>query len=750
MAKKTKKTNHIESPQGLPENAHIAGAGLVENQPITETLETNYMPYVMSVILSRAIPEIDGFKPSHRKLLYTMYKMGLLGPGRTKSANIVGSTMKLNPHGDAAIYETMVRMSSGYQALLHPFVDSKGNFGRAYSSDMEYAASRYTEAKLASISAELFRDIDKDTVDFVDNYDATMKEPTLLPVGFPTILVNNNMGIAVGMASNICSFNLKEVCETTIALMKDPQHDIADTLLAPDFPGGGLVIYRRDEMEKIYETGRGGVRVRSVYAYDKAANCIDISQIPPTTTVEAIIAKLIELVKSGKVREIADVRNEIGLDGLKITIDLKRGVDPDKLMNRLFAMTPLEDSFSCNFNILIGGVPKVLGVRDILDEWIAFRMESVRRRVFFDLAKAKDKLHLLRGLEKILLDIDKAIRIVRETDEEAEVVPNLMIGFGIDEVQAEYVAEIKLRHLNREYILGRTEEIAKLAASIEEMEGILKNAAKVRGIIVSELQDIVKKYGQPRKSNLLYAADIQEREADEEEAVPDYPCTLFFTAGGYFKKITPASLRMSGEHKLKEGDSITQVVETTNNRDLLFFTDKGTVYKAKAADFPDTKASVLGDYVATKLGFDEGESALYMAVTADYSGYMLFFFENGKAAKVEMASYATKTNRRKLIGAYSDKSPLTAIYQVPEDREFMLTATSGRKLLIHTGAVSAKATRNTIGVQVMTLKGRHLVQSVEPFAEGMVTKSNRYRTKALPAAGALPLAEDIGEQLTLE
>ncbi len=747
MAKKTKKTPSIEK---LPENAHIAGAGLVENQRITETLETNYMPYAMSVIMSRAIPEIDGFKPSHRKLLYTMYRMGLLGSGRTKSANIVGATMKLNPHGDAAIYETMVRLSSGYQALLHPFVDSKGNFGRAYSSEMEYAASRYTEAKLAPIAAELFRDIDKDTVDFVDNYDATMKEPTLLPVGFPTILVNNNMGIAVGMASNICSFNLAEVCETTIALIKDPEHDILSTLKAPDFPGGGQVIYKREELAKIYETGRGGVKVRSVYAYDKAANCIDITEIPPTTTVEAIIAKLIELVKAGRVREIADVRNEIGLNGLKITIDLKRGVDPDKLMHRLFAMTPLEDTFSCNFNVLIAGVPQVLGVRRLLEEWVAFRTESVRRRVYFDLQKAKEKLHLLKGLEKILLDIDKAIRIVRETDEESEVVPNLMIGFGIDEVQAEFVAEIKLRHLNREYILKRTEEIEKLEASIAEMEGILGSAAKVRNILVAELQEIVKKHGQPRKTQLLYAADIEETDEEEEESVPDYPCTLFFTAEGYFKKITPASLRMSSEHKLKEGDVIRQTVETTNNRDLLFFTDKGTVYKAKAADFPDTKASVLGEYVAAKLGFEEGESARFMAVTADYSGYMLFFFENGKAAKVEMASYATKTNRRKLVGAYSDKSPAVAIAQIAEDAEFMLTATSGRMLLVHTGAISAKSTRNTIGVQVMTLKGRHRLQKAEPFAEGMVTKPNRYRTKSLPAAGALPLAEDVGEQLTLE
>ena len=745
MAKRTKRNETIDK---LPENAHIAGAGLVENQRITETLETNYMPYAMSVILSRAIPEIDGFKPSHRKLLYTMYKMGLLTGGRTKSANIVGATMKLNPHGDAAIYETMVRLSRGYQALLHPYVDSKGNFGRAYSSDMEYAASRYTEAKLEAIAAELFRDIDKDTVDFADNYDSTMKEPTLLPVGFPAILVNNNMGIAVGMASNICSFNLSEVCETAIALMKDPDHDIPSTLKAPDFPGGGLIVYDRNELEKIYDTGRGSVKVRSVYTYDKEANCIDITEIPFTTTAEAIIAKLVDLVKSGKVREIADVRNEIGLHGLKITIDLKRGADPDRLMNRLYGMTPLEDTFSCNFNVLIAGVPQVLGVRRLLEEWTAFRTECVRRRVYFDLHKAKDKLHLLKGLSKILLDIDKAIRIVRNTEEEAEVVPNLMIGFGIDQIQAEYVAEIKLRHLNREYILKRTEEIEKLEKDIADMEDILKSAARVRAIIIGELRDISQKYGTPRRSRLIYASEIEEAEELEEE-VPDYPCTLFFTAEGYFKKITPQSLRMSGEHKLKEGDHITQTVESTNGKELLFFTDKATVYKAKAADFGDTKASVLGEFVAAKLGFDEGESARYMAVTADYAGYMLFFYENGKVAKVEMAAYATKTNRRKLVGAYSDKSPVAAIFYVPEDGEFLLTSTSGRMLLVHTGAIAPKSTRNTIGVQAMTLKGNHRLQSVKPFEELMTAKPNRYRTKSLPAAGAMPLAEDIGEQLTL-
>lgn len=747
MAKKTRKITETDK---LPENAHITGAGLIEDQSITSTLETNYMPYAMSVIMSRAIPEIDGFKPSHRKLLYTMYKKGLLNGTRTKSANIVGETMKLNPHGDAAIYETMVRLSRGYQALLHPYVDSKGNFGRAYSTEMEYAASRYTEAKLDPIAAELFRDIDKDTVDFADNYDATMKEPTLLPVSFPTILVNNNIGIAVGMASSICSFNLREICETTIALMKDKDHDISSTLMAPDFPGGGRIVYQREEMERIIETGRGSVRVRSVYQYDKEANCIDVTQIPSTTTVEAIITKLIDLVKNGKIREISDVRNEIGLDGLKITIDLKRGVDADRLMTRLFAMTPLEDTFSCNFNVLTAGIPKVMGVRELLGEWIAFRTECVRRRVFFDLNKAKDKLHLLQGLAKILLDIDKAIRIIRATEEEGEVIPNLMIGFGIDEIQAEYVAEIRLRHLNREYILHRTDEINQLEKDIAEMEAILGSSSKVKAIIISELQDVMKKFGQPRQSVIIYASELEEEEAELEEEVPDYPCTLFFTAEGYFKKITPQSLRMSNVHKLKEGDTITQTVETSNNRELLFFTDKGTVYKAKAGDFSDTKASSLGDYVAAKLGFDEGENARYMVVTADYSGYMLFFFENGKAAKIEMSAYATKTNRRKLIGAYSDKSPLVSVFYVPEDGEMLLTSSSGRMLLMHTGAIASKTTRSTIGVQVMTLKGRHKLVKAEPFTPELVTKPNRYRTKSLPAAGAMPLAEDFGEQLTLE
>ena len=747
MARKSKK-DAVKPAKGLPQNAHIIGSGEVEQQIITDTLRENYMPYAMSVIMSRAIPEIDGFKPSHRKVLYTMYTMGLLKGGLIKSARIAGETMKLNPHGDAANYDTMVRLSRGNEALLHPFVESKGNFGKAYSTDMECAASRYTEAKLAPIASELFADIDKDAVDFVDNFDATLKEPLLFPVTFPTILVNNNLGIAVGMASNICSFNLEEVCETTIALLKDPEHDVLSTLKAPDFPGGGQLIYKREDLEKIYDTGRGSVKVRSVYTYDKSNNCIDVTEIPYTTSIEAIIAKVTELVKAGKVKEINDIRNETDLQGLKITIDLKRGTDPDKLMNKLFASTPLEDSFGCNFNVLVGGVPMVMGVRGLLDEWIAFRMECVRRRTYFDLTRAQEKLHLLKGLEKILLDIDKAIAIVRETDEEAEVVPNLMIGFGIDKIQAEYVAEIKLRHLNREYIVKRLADVAELEAKVADLEDTLKSKARIRRIIINELQEVAKKYGQPRRTQLIYATDIVE-EAEQQEEIADYPCTFFFTRDGYFKKITPQSLRMSGEQKLKDGDVIQQTVECSNNRELLFFSDQCSVYKSHANDFKDTKASVMGDYIPAKLGFAEGESTRYMAVLSEYTGYMLFFYENGKVAKVEMSAYATKANRRKLVGAYSDKSPLVAAYYVPQDTEFLLTSTSGRRLLLHTGAIAPKSTRNTIGVQVMTLKSRHTLQSVAPYVVGSLTKESRYRTRSLPAAGAMPQAEDFGEQLTL-
>ena len=726
---------------------YIAGAGEIVQQDISDTLRQNFMPYAMSVIMSRAIPEIDGFKPSHRKLLYTMYKMGLLGPTRTKSANIVGQTMKLNPHGDAAIYDTMVRLARGYEALLHPYVDSKGNFGKAYSRDMAWAAPRYTEAKLEAICKELFQDIDKDTVDFVDNYDSTMKEPTLLPATFPSVLVNANTGIAVGMASNICPFNLAEVCRTTIALLRDPEADIFATMQAPDFPGGGQILFDRAQMENIYKTGRGSFRVRSRYSYDKSQNCIDVTQIPPTTTIEVIVERVIDLVKQGKLKEIADIRDETGMDGLKITIDLKRGTDPDKLMQKLFKLTTLEDSFACNFNVLIGGVPRVLGVRELLEEWTAFRVECVRRRTYFDLQKKREKLHLLQGLELILLDIDKAIRIVRETEEEAEVVPNLMIGFGIDETQAEYVAEIRLRHLNREYILKRTQEISDLEKDIQQLEGILASQAKVKGIIVKELEAVAQKYGQPRRSRILYADEVEEAELVEE--VPDYPVHLFFTQEGYFKKITPQSLRMSGEQKLKEGDQISQQVEDQNSAELLFFSDKCQVYKLKAADFADTKASVLGEYIPARAQMDEGESAVYMAVTHDYSGYMLFFFANGKVAKVEMSAYQTKQNRKKLLNAYSDKAPLVAALYVPEDREVLLTASSGRMLLFHTGLIAPKATKNTQGVQAMNVKKGQRLVGVQLYEEGMLRNPNRYK-KNLPALGALPEAgETAGEQLKL-
>ncbi|HIY26006.1 MAG TPA: topoisomerase IV [Candidatus Acutalibacter pullistercoris] len=725
---------------------YIAGAGTVVEEEVGETLRKNYMPYAMSVILSRAIPEIDGFKPSHRKLLYTMYTMGLLTSGRTKSSNIVGQTMKLNPHGDAAIYDTMVRLSRGYEALLHPYVDSKGNFGKFYSRDMAWAASRYTEAKLDPLCRELFQDIDKDTVDFVDNFDSTMQEPTLLPATFPTILVNANTGIAVGMASNICPFNLQEVCRTAIALIRDPQADVFETLQAPDFPGGGQLIFDRAQMEKIYNTGRGSFRVRSRWTYDKAAGCIDITQIPPSTSVEIIVEKVVDLVRQNKVKEIADIRDETDLEGLKITIDLKRGTDPEKLMQKLFKLTTLEDSFACNFNVLIAGAPKVLGVRELLEEWTAFRIECVRRRTYFDLQKKKEKLHLLQGLQAILLDIDKAIRIVRETEEEAEVVPNLMIGFGIDEVQAEYVAEIKLRHLNREYILKRTAELEDLERAIAELESILGSKSKVKNLIIKELEAVAQKYGQPRRTRILFADEIQEEAVVEE--VPDYPVRLFFTQEGYFKKITPQSLRMSGEQKLKEGDQIAQEMDAQNGDELLFFSDKCQVYKAKAWEFEDTKASVLGDYIPAKLQMEEGENALYLVDAKDFSGFLLFVFENGKAAKVELSAYQTKTNRKKLLNAYSDKSPLAAVLYLPEDREVMLTASSGRMLLFHTGVIAPKATKNTQGVQAMNLKKGQRVIGAKFFQEGMVQNPNRYK-KNLPALGALPEAGDAGEQLQL-
>lgn len=746
MAKKSSKTPRRTSPSKT--HGVINGAGEVVEQPIVSTIRENYMPYAMSVILSRAIPEIDGFKPSHRKLLYMMYKMGLLNGGRTKSANIVGATMKLNPHGDFAIYDTMVRLSRGYEALLHPYVDSKGNFGKFYSRDMAWAASRYTEAKLDAICNELFRDIDKDTVDFVDNYDNTMKEPSLLPVAFPSVLVNANTGIAVGMASNICSFNLREICETTAALIRDPDHDIKSTLPAPDFTGGCQIIYDENVINQVYETGRGSIKLRAKYVYDKSANCIDILSIPATTTCEVIIEKVIDLVKQGKVKEISDIRDETGIDGLKITIDLKRGIDADRLMTKLYRFTTLEDSYACNFNVLIAGVPRVLGVKALLEEWIAFRIECVRRRTYFDRNKKADKLHLLRGLEKILLDIDKAVKIVRETDEESEVVPNLMIGFGIDEIQAEYVAEIKLRHLNREYILKRTKDLEDLEKEIAELDEILKSKARIKTIIVKELKSIAEKYGQPRKSIIIY--DDVARYEEETVEIPDYPVNLFFTKEGYFKKITPQSLRMSGEQKLKDGDEIIQELEFTNNCDLLFFTDKCQVYKTKADDFAQTKASVLGDYVAAKLGFDEGENAVKMVATKDYKGMLLFAFENGKAAKVPLESYATKTNRKKLTGAYSDKSPLVGLLYMPEDEEVLFKASSGNMLLVHTGALALKTTRSTQGVAVLKPKKGHRLFSIERYKEGTFTNPKRYRTSSLPARGALPVNDDSkDEQLSL-
>ncbi len=746
MAKK-KTEGKISRPTSSQTKAYIENAGVVLNQQITDTLESNYMPYAMSVIVSRAIPEIDGFKPSHRKLLYTMYKMGLLTGQRTKSANIVGQTMKLNPHGDGAIYETMVRLSRGNEALLHPYVDSKGNFGKAYSHDMAYAASRYTEAKLDPISAELFRDIDKDTVDFVDNYDNTMKEPALFPVTFPSILVNANLGIAVGMACNICSFNLEEVCNTTIELIKNPAHDISLTLKAPDFAGGGQIIYHPDEMEKIYETGRGSFKVRARYRYDQKSNCLEITEIPPTTTTEAIMDKVVELVKAGKLKEISDMRDETDLSGLKLAIDLKRNTDPDKLMQKLYRFTPLEDSFSCNFNVLIEGTPRVLGVRALLEEWIAFRTMCVKRRVYYDLDKKKEKLHLLEGLEKILLDIDKAIQIVRETKEEQDVVPNLMIGFGIDQVQAEYVAEIKLRQLNREYILKRTKEIEDLKADIAELEAILGNDKKVKSIIVGELKEVIKKYGQPRRSLLIYKEDVKHY-SEEEQKAEEYPVHLFFTKEGYFKKITPQSYRMSSEQYLKDGDAVLTHLESSSGVNLLFFTDRGQVYKSRANEFDDTKASTLGDFVPVKLGMDEGESARFMVATSDYQGFLLFFFENGKVAKVSLKAYETKTNRRKLINAYNTKagSPLVAVLALTEEREILMSASGGRILIFHTGCLLEKTTKDNQGVQVMTLKKGDSVEKAVIYSDGMVENPHRYMAKSLPSRGGIPPVE----QLTLD
>lgn len=746
MAKKQPK-KAPQRPQ-LGDNVEILEAGVVQETPITETLEKNYMPYAMSVIVSRALPEIDGFKPAHRKVLYTMHTMGLLKGARTKSANIVGNTMHLNPHGDQAIYDTMVRLSRSNESLLLPLVSGKGNFGKSYSRDMAYAASRYTEAKLEPVCAELFTDIDKDTVDFVDNYDASTQEPTLLPVTFPAILANNTLGIAVGMASNICSFNLAELCETTIALLKDKNHDIKSTLLAPDFVGGGYLLYREKDIDSIYETGRGGIRVRARYQYNPDGNMIEITQIPPTTTIEAIMDKIAELVKSGRVREINDMRDETDLNGLKLTIDLKRGQDADKVMQKLFQTTPLEDSFSANFNILINGMPRVMGVREILHEWSLFRTDCVRRRTQFDLTGKEKRMHLLKGLEAILMDIDKAVRIVRETAEEAEVVPNLMIGFGIDKIQADYVAEIKLRHLNREYILKRTQEIADLEADIVRLREILQSEAKIKKLIIDELNAVMKQYGTPRRSEILYESEIEELEP-EEDTMPDYPVTVFYTREGYFKKITPQSLRMSGEQKLKEGDKVVRQIETKNNAELLFFTSANQVYKCRVGDFDDGKASVMGDYIAARLGMEEGEIPLYMALTTDYKGHMLFVFANGKASKVTMSSYATKQNRKKLLNAFSDKAPLAYAEYLPEEAELAIETTAGRMLLVHSTQIPAKTTKNTAGVNVITLKRNQTISAVRRVDEIELTNPHRYRVRTLPAAGALIRMEDTAEQTQL-
>lgn len=745
MAKK-KRIKDTLNANPLAENVHIEGAGNIKDEKIVDTLVTNYMPYAMSVILSRAIPEIDGFKPSHRKLLYTMYNMGLLQSGTIKSANIVGRTMQLNPHGDASIYETMIRLSRGNESLLYPYVESKGNFGKAYSKNMMYAASRYTEAKLAPISKELFEDINKNTVDFVDNYDNTMKEPTLLPVTFPSVLCNVTTGIAVGMASSIASFNLKEVCDTTIALIKNPDHEISDTLLAPDFVGGGYIIYDKTELEKIYSTGRGSVKVRAKYTYDKAYNCIDITEIPPTTTSEAIIDKIVELVKGNKVKELSDVRDETDLKGLRITLDLKRGIDPDKLMTKLYKLTPLEDTFSCNFNILVKGYPRVMGVGEILKEWIEFRLECVRRRTRFTLDKKADKLHLLQGLEKILLDIDKAIKIIRETESESEVVPNLMIGFGIDKVQAEYIAEIKLRHLNKEYILKRTKDIEDLQKEIAELSSVLESKNKQKKIIISELADVSKKYSGARKSQILY--DVDEYNADEEQSIEDYPVTLFITKEGYLNKIKSANLRMSGEQKVKEGDEVERTFECSNKDEILAFTDKFNVYKAKVDDFDDSKASQLGTFVASKLEMEQDEKVVYICVIREYKGYMIFAFENGKVAKVDISAYQTKTNRKKLIKAYSSKAPLAAVKYIEEDAELVLTSSNGRMLILNTGAISPKSTKDTIGVAVMTQKKNQHLESMRYYKEGEFEKAWRFRTKNLPAAGVLPSPADNAAQIT--
>ena len=743
MARKKKEPEQIKKE--IDTSGIVGLVGSTTEQAISETLEINYMPYAMSVIVSRAIPEIDGFKPSHRKLLYTMYKMGLLNGGRTKSANIVGQTMKLNPHGDAAIYETMVRLARGNETLLHPFVDSKGNFGKVYSRDMAYAAHRYTEAKLDKICNELFRDIDSDTVDMVDNYDGTMQEPVLLPTTFPNILVNPNLGIAVGMASNICSFNLKEICDTTIALMENPDHDILETLPGPDFSTGGELLFDENATREIYQTGRGSFKLRAKWRYIKEGNLIEIYEIPYSTTTEVIMDKVADLIKAGKIKEINDMRDETDKLGLKLTIDLKRGADPEKLMQKLFRLTTLQDSFPCNFNILIAGMPRVMGVGEILEEWTAWRIECVKRRIFFQVQKKEDRLHLLKGLERILLDIDKAIKIIRETELDAEVIPNLMIGFGIDEIQANFVAEIKLRNINKEYILKQTKAISDLEKEIKELKGILSSHAKLQNVIITELKQVAEKYGQPRKTEIIYESAQPEME-EEEEPVPDYPVTMFLSKEGYLKKITAQSLRMSGEQKFKEGDSLRYSVETSNKEELLVFTDQFQCYKTRLSDFEDGKASQLGDYLPQKLGMDPGESVIQVVLPGDYKGFVLFFFENGKAAKVPLSAYETKTNRRKLTGAYSDKSPLVEVFAMTEDTQMAVYTTDSRAVIFSTAQLLPKTTRNTIGVSVVSLKKKAAVSQVQKLSDCGIVNQSRYRSRNIPSAGSLLKEEDAPEK----
>ena len=742
MAKKKQET---DKKKKIDTSGVVGLVGSTTEQPVTETLEVNYMPYAMSVIVSRAIPEIDGFKPSHRKLLYTMYKMGLLTGGRTKSANIVGQTMQLNPHGDAAIYETMVRLAKGNETLLHPFVDSKGNFGKVYSRDMAYAASRYTEAKLDPICAESFKDIDSDTVDMVDNYDATMKEPALLPTTFPNVLVSANQGIAVGMASNICSFNLKEVCDTAIALMRNPDHDILETLPGPDFSTGAELLFDEAATREVYSTGRGSFKLRAKWRYVKEGNLIEITEIPYTTATEVIMDKVAELIKAGKIKEIADMRDETDLGGLKLTIDLKRGAEPEKLMQKLFRMTTLQDSFSCNFNVLIAGMPRVMGVGEILEEWTAWRTDCVKRRIFFQIQKKEDRLHLLKGLERILLDIDKAIAIIRETELESEVVPNLMIGFGIDEIQANFVAEIKLRNINKEYILKQTRAISDLEREIADLRDTLNSSRKLKNVIIKELQAVSDKFGKPRKTQIIY--EVQEMQVEEEEEqVPDYPVTVFVSREGYLKKLTAQSLRQAGEQKFKEGDSLAFSQETTNRGEILVFTDQFQCYKARLSDFDDGKASQLGDYLPQKLGFDPGENVVQVVLTGDYSGFVLFFFENGKVAKVPLSAYETKTNRKKLTGAYSDKSPLKTVLALGSDTQAVIYATDSRAVIFSTAQLLPKTTRNTQGVAVMTLKKKAAVSRAAVLEGSGMTNESRYRTKTIPAAGAILKEEDMAEK----